>query len=272
MQLMSLIDSHCHLARLQNKEELDAVLARAESAGVHQMITIGTSLEDWPVCLRLAEQHPGRIYWTVGIHPCDVDADWDDQLKAISTYFATDPLPVALGEIGLDYFHLPKFPDEAAEVKSRQAKAFQAQLGLAYQFDCPVVVHSRNAFQDCVAMIDESGVDWKKIVFHCFTEGPEMMRILNERGGRGSFTGILTYKNKSADPLRGAFAAQPLDRLMLETDSPFLPPEPHRGQPNEPAFVRLVAERAAELAGISLETLEAQTTANTRAFFGLNER
>lgn len=236
------------------------------------MIAIGTSLEDWPTCLEMARAHPGRIHWTVGIHPCDVGPEWDDQIKAISTYFGTDPEPVAVGEIGLDYFHLPKFPDEAAEVKANQAKAFQAQLGLAFQFDCPVVIHSRNAFHDCVAAIDESGVDWNKVVFHCFAEGPAEMRILNERGGRGSFTGILTYKNKSAAPVRAAFAEQGIERLMLETDSPFLTPEPKRGEPNEPAHVRFVAEHAASLAGLSLEELASRTTANTRAFFGLDER
>lgn len=267
-----LIDSHCHLAKAHAAGELRGILARAEEAGVRELIAIGTSLEDWPTYLRLARENPGRIHWTVGIHPCDVGPDWDDQIKAIPTYFGTDPAPVAIGEIGLDYFHLPKFPDEAAEVKTNQARAFEAQLGLAYQFDCPVVIHSRNAFADCVAAIDESGVNWEKVVFHCFAEGPEEMRILNERGGRGSFTGILTYKNKSADPVRAAFTAQGLDRLMLETDSPYLTPEPKRGEANQPANVRHIAEYAAGLAGVVLEELAARATANTRAFFGLDER
>ena len=231
------IDSHCHLAKFARAGTLDETLARAETAGVGQFITIGTSLTDWELYRSLAEQYPGKIYWAVGLHPTSVDEDWSDQVKAVSTFFGTDPVPVAIGEIGLDHFHLPKFPDEAAEVKKRQVDAFRAQLGLAYQFDCPVVIHSRNAFSDTVALIDESGVDWKKVVFHCFSEGADEMRVLNEKGARGSFTGIVTYKNKSANGLREALVLQGPDRLMVETDCPYLTPEPHRGEPNEPAFV-----------------------------------
>ncbi len=267
---MDLIDSHCHLPRMEAKGLLPDLLARAAAAGVGEMITIGTGMKDWASSQRLASTHPGKIHWTAGIHPCDVGEEWEDQIKTLPTYFATDPLPVALGEIGLDYFHLPKFPDEAAEAKALQARAFRAQLELAYQFDCPVVIHSRGAFHECVEMIDQSGVDWRKVVFHCFVEGAAEMRILNEKGGRGSFTGILTYKNRSADPLRAALLAQPLEMLMLETDSPFLTPEPHRGEPNQPAFVRHVAECAASLLEMDLETLAARTSDNVRAFFQLN--
>ncbi len=123
------------------------------------------------------------------------------------------------------------------------------------------------AFAECVALIDESGVDWHKVVFHCFSEGPEEIALLNQRGGRGSFTGILTYP--SAANIRHAALAQGLDRLMLETDSPYLSPQPVRGQPNQPAHLRHTAEKAAEIFGISLDQLAARTTANTKAFFGL---
>lgn len=266
---LELIDSHCHLSRPHERGELQETLERAAAAGVSTMITIGTSLRDWPLYHQMAAEHPGQVHWTVGIHPTSVEEDWEDQVKSISTYFATDPLPVALGEIGLDHFHLSKYPDEAAEEKALQLRAFRAQLGLAYQFDCPIVIHSRNAFHATVAEIDASGVDWRKVVFHCFAEGPEEMAILNERGARGSFTGILTYKGKNADPVRAAFARQGLDRVMFETDSPYLTPEPKRGQVNEPANVRHIAECAARLAGLPLDALARRATDNTRAFFGL---
>lgn len=266
-----LIDSHCHLSKFHRAGTLDETLARAEAAGVGAMITVGTSLEDWELYHRLAAAHPGRVYFTVGLHPTSVEDDWEDQLKALPTYFGTEPLPVALGEIGLDHFHLPKFPDEAAEVKARQVKAFRAQLSLAYQFDCPVVIHSRQAFAECVALIDESGVDWRKVVFHCFAEGAEEMRILNEKGGRGSFTGIVTYSNASADPVRAALRAQGPDRLMVETDCPYLTPVPHRGKPNEPAYVEHTAQACAAQLGVTAEWLAERTTANARAFFGLHD-
>jgi len=129
------------------------------------------------------------------------------------------------------------------------------------------VVHSRGAFAECVEMIDGSGVDWTQVVFHCFAEGPAEMTTLRERGGVGSFTGILTYKN--ADGVREAAQVQGLDPLMLETDAPYLTPVPHRGKPNEPAFVRHTADFAAELFGVAYAELAAVTAANTRRFFGL---
>lgn len=264
-------DSHCHLSKFAREGSLPEVLARAEAAGVSRLITIGTSLSDWELYRSLAEQHPGKVYWTVGLHPTSVDDDWSDQVKAVSTFFGTDPVPVAIGEIGLDHFHLPKFPDEAAELKKRQVDAFRAQLGLAYQFDCPVVIHSRNAFKETVALIEESGVDWKQVVFHCFSEGVEEMRVLNEKGARGSFTGIVTYKNKSADSLREALIAQGPERLMVETDCPYLTPEPHRGEANEPAFVVHTGEAGAKLLGLAPSDLAARTTATARAFFRLDD-
>lgn len=265
-----LIDSHCHLERAFRHGELDEVLSRAEEMGVVEMITVGTSLKDWALYQQISSKYPGKLHWTAGIHPCDVDEDWEDQIKLLPSFFATDPLPVALGEIGLDHFHLPKFPDEILEVKSMQLRAFKAQLNLAYQFDCPVVIHSRNAFSECVAAIDESGVDWRKVVFHCFVEGPEEMRILNERGGRGSFTGIVTYKNSSADCVRQALLAQGPDSVMLETDSPYLTPEPMRGKPNEPGYVSHIARFCADLFDWDFDEFARLTSSNTRTFFGLN--
>jgi TatD DNase family protein len=173
-----------------------------------------------------------------------------------------------LGEIGLDRFHLPPEPAEAEKVFARQRAAFAEGLALAKRLRCPVVIHSRGAFAECVQMIDASGVDWAKIVFHCFVEGEAEVAVLMKRGGLASFTGILTYKN--APNVRAAAKAQGLARLMVETDAPYLTPMPHRGKPNEPAFVRHTAEFAArEVFGVSYDELAAVTTANARKFFGL---
>lgn len=231
------------------------------------MIAVGTDTDDWDLYRDLAAANPGVVHRTVGIHPCGVAEAWEASMARIGPHWEGGARPVALGECGLDRFHLPKDPGEAARIFSLQKACFSAQLSLAARIGCPLVIHSRAAFAECVEMIDASGVDWRKVVFHCFSEGEYEIRRLNERGGRGSFTGILTYKN--ADAVRAAALAQGLGSLMIETDAPFLAPAPHRGKPNEPAYLRHTAEYAARMFGIGLEELAAVTTANARAFFGI---
>jgi TatD DNase family protein len=274
--LMGLIDTHTHLESFARRGLLGDTLARAREAGVTEMITIGTSKEDWALYRGLAVEHAGTglVRYTVGLHPCSVDAGWREQVAAIEAFW-TDTgnaeartRPVALGECGLDRFHLPKDGAAAAEIFSWQREAFAAQLAIAKRLGCPLVVHSRGAFHACVEMIDESGVDWSRVVFHCFTESDAEMLELSRRGGIGSFTGILTYKN--ADAVRAAAKAQGLSRFMLETDAPYLTPMPHRGKPNEPAFVRHTAEFAAAMFGVSYDELVRASANNARTFFGLN--
>ena len=262
-----LIDSHCHLASLADRGVLEAALRNAREAGVEQIIAIGTSAGDWTVNRDLCAGNAGTIAYTVGLHPTDIGDDWEEQLEQIGSFFAEDPAPVAIGEIGLDHFHLPKYPDEAAEMKVRQVEVFSYQLALAVQFDCPVVVHSRNAFFECLKVIEKSGFDWERVVFHCFVEGPQEIRGLNERGGRGSFTGLITYNNASR--IREAALEQDLDRIMVETDAPYLSPEPVRGRMNEPAHVRHTADFCAGLFDMKLEDFAEVSTRNTVSFFGL---
>lgn len=261
------IDSHCHLASLAKLGVLEASLANAREVGVERIIAIGTSAEDWTVNRDLCVENAGTVVYTVGLHPTDVGDDWEEQLGQISSFFAEAFPPVAIGEIGLDHFHLPKYPDEAAESKMRQEEVFRYQLALAMQFDCPVVVHSRNAFSQCLKVVEESGCDWERVVFHCFVEGPQAIRRLNERGGRGSFTGVITYKNASG--IREAAIEQGLDRVMVETDAPYLSPEPVRGRANEPAYVRHTANFCAELFGLKFEDFAEVATRNAVSFFGL---
>jgi TatD DNase family protein len=265
---MGLIDTHTHLDSFASRGELPAVLRRAREAGVEAMIAIGTDADDWGLYRDIAAQNPGFVSYSVGIHPCNVDEKWAERFAQIEGFWQNTTLPVALGEIGLDRFHLPKDDPAAAErIIGWQKAAFTAGLALAKRLGCPVVVHSRGAFQECVEMIDASGVDWSRVVFHCMTEGPLEMAELTKRGGFGSITGVVTYK--SADNVRAAALAQGLDRLMIETDAPYLTPMPHRGKPNEPAFVRHTAEFCASLFGVSHEKLAAVTTANARKFFGI---
>jgi TatD DNase family protein len=288
MVQMGLIDTHTHLESFQKRGELSAALQRARGADLEAMITIGTDTDDWTDYRDLASAHRGLIHYTVGLHPCSVGADWAERVAHLEGFWTgVGPLnaphdtsgaagranpphvsPVALGETGLDRFHLPKDnSDEAEKILSWQKAAFAEQLAWAKRLRCPLVVHSRGAFAECVEMIDASGMDWSRVVFHCFTEGPAEMAELTRRGGYGSFTGVITYKN--ADAVRAAALAQGLDRLMIETDAPYLTPMPHRGKPNEPAYLRHTAEFCAEVFGVSYEQFAEVTTINAKSFFGI---
>lgn len=269
---MSLIDTHTHLESFARKGTLAGALARAREAGIQEMVTIGTSPDDWVLYRELAHAHPGFVRYSVGLHPCSVEDSWENAVAQIEGFW-TDaghgPKPVALGEIGLDRFHLPKEDAALAErIFGWQRAAFTAGLRLAKLLEVPVVIHSRGAFQECVEMIDASGVAWKNVVFHCFAEGEAEMKVLSSRGGYGSFTGILTYKN--ADSIRAAARLQGLERFMVETDAPYLTPMPHRGKPNEPAFLRHTAEFGAGVFGVPFEKLAETSSATARRFFRLS--
>jgi TatD DNase family protein len=264
---VTLIDSHTHLDRFARSGELTEVLARAKEAGVATMIAIGTEPDDWGVYRDLSAAHPGIVHYSVGLHPCSVDENWRQAVDTLSNWMDGDgSTPVAVGETGLDRFHLPqKDPDAAAKLFQWQEESFRAHLQIAAGWDLPVVVHSRGAAIECIQLIDDVGFDWSRVVFHCFADGPDAMAELNSRGGRGSFTGIVTYKN--AQNVRDAALAQGLDRLMVETDAPYLAPVPHRGKGNEPAYVVHTATALAELFGVTLEQLAERATSNTREFF-----
>ena len=279
-----LIDTHTHLDSFARRGELPGVFDRARAAGLEAMIAIGTEPADWTLYRELAREHTGWVHYTVGLHPCSVDEGWEQTLAQMEGFWQSGPgvppvrlaehardaratYPVAIGEIGLDRFHLLQEPAAAECLLGWQRAAFVAGLGLARRLGVPVVVHSRGAFRECVEMIDASGVEWSRVVFHCFSEGPDEMAELMRRGGFGSFTGIITYKK--AEAVRAAALAQGPGRLMMETDAPYLAPVPHRGQPNEPAYVRHTAEFCAGLFGVPLEELAAVTTANARRFFGI---
>ncbi len=308
-----LIDTHCHLERFHlagdlggrrlskaPREEVSGqpgVLDRALAAGIEQLITVATDAADAALYYDLAEQFPGRLFSTVGLHPCHVAEDWEAQVDALAGLWATyrprrnshpsrvpenpvpltppepapTPLPpptvVAYGEIGLDNFHLPSGLAERETVRQRQQAAFRTQLTMIRDDTLPVVIHSRQAAAEVVAEIDAAGLDWQRVVLHCFTDGPEELAPVMERGGRASFTGVLTFK--AAHAVRAAALLQGLDRLMLETDSPYLAPEPVRGRPCEPAYLAHTAACAATLFGLSMAEIATITTANARAFFRL---
>jgi TatD DNase family protein len=280
-----LIDTHCHLDDLYPKGQLKACLVRAAQAGVGSVISIGTHPADWEVLVRMAQDPdaydhlapqvpqaadlaPARVatlFYTLGLHPCYVTPQAVASLGSLAQLWQSPTPPVALGECGLDYYHLPSHQPAAA--KALQYQAFEQQLALACSLDVPVVVHSRQALPDCLAILKSSGLAPARVVFHCFSEGQAAMHTLMDKGYRASFTGILTYKN--AHEVRQACLAQGLENLMLETDAPYLAPVPKRGQVNEPAYVSYVAQACAELFGVDTETVAAITSANAQHFFGL---
>lgn len=264
---MSWFDSHCHLNGFFEKMLLEEVLDRASQNGVSRMTAVGTTPEDWGVYRTLAQKYSERIFYSAGLHPSYVDSDWSGHVAGLASLWASGPKPVAVGEIGLDYFRLPKDDDEARVTMEQQRLAFSHQLSFAKERDLPVIVHSRGAFEDCLALIDKSGINWQKVVFHCFSEGVTQIEQLMERGGLASFTGILTFGKN--DHLREAALRQGTENLMIETDSPYLAPEPRRGKVNEPSFLRHLGQFAAKLFDVPEDFLAEQTFARTCDFYGI---
>jgi TatD DNase family protein len=242
------------------------VLAEARNQNVDTLITIGTEPGDWPLYQKLAAAEAG-IHWTVGLHPGSVTEDWERDLSELSGYIGASPRPVALGEIGLDFFRLPQDAAAKADVQRWQEAAFRWQLAKAREADLPVVVHSRGAIADCLRVLEAEAFPMQRVVFHCFAEGAAEMADLAATGARGSFTGIVTFRK--ADEVREALRAQPIDRLMVETDAPYLAPVPHRGKECRPAMVAHTGEACAEILDTPVEEVAEITRRATRAFFGL---
>jgi TatD DNase family protein len=252
-----MIDTHCHLTDARLLSQLGAVLLRAAQAGVSRIITIGTDLDDAQAAITLCGQKTG-LRSGVGIHPNhshEADVSHIPRLKAM----CQESSVVAVGEMGLDYFH--HFADRA-----HQATMFSAQLDLAVAIGKPVVIHCREAVDDALAIL--RGFAGVRGVFHCFTGTADEARRILDAGFMIGFTGPVTYKRN--DELRSVVRLVPADRLLLETDAPYLSPEPVRSSKvNEPALVMHTARRVAQERGISLDELDALSTQNTRSLFGL---
>ncbi len=258
----ALIDSHCHLDNVQFAGDREAALQRASEAGVEWMMAIGTGdgPPDLEAGLRLAEQHP-QFVATGGVHPHDAAKAGPDTYKKLREMLR-HPKIVAVGEIGLDY-HYDFAPPAVQKV------AFVEQMRIAAEAGKPIVIHTREAWHDTFAMLEEH---WAPTglpgILHCFTGGvAEAERVLR-LGFYLAFGGVVTYP-KSVEVQEAAKAA-PLDRMLLETDAPYLAPAPMRGKRNEPAFVAHTARKIAELRGISYEEVAAATSANFRRLMGLN--
>lgn len=259
--MTGLIDSHCHLDHFPD-DAIPDLLDRARAAGVEGMVTIGTRLS------RAAQQkdltrfsRPDlRVWCTVGTHPDHVEECTVADAAGIVA-LADDPRVIGIGESGLDYFH------GAEAVRPLQQARFRAHIRAARRMDLPLVIHARDADDDVAAILrDEVAAGGPfRFLLHCFASGPELARVGLELGGYVSFSGILTFPR--SDALRDVARAIPPDRLLVETDSPYLAPVPHRGRRNEPAFVADTAGRLAELRDIEPAALADLTTANFHRLF-----
>ena len=252
-----IIDSHAHLDFDRFDADRDAVVARAADANVDTLITIGTDLPSSRRALALTQSYP-NIYCSAGVHPHQVDEFADADWPALVALF-DDPKVRAVGETGLDYYY-----DHGD--RARQRSMFARHLELCGEVGRPVVVHIRDAFDDAYRIVEEVGLPAGGVV-HCFTGGPEECARAVALGFHISLSGICTFK--SAKALRRAVAEVPIERLLIETDSPFLAPTPHRGKRNEPAFVVHTAHEVAKLRGEPIEDICATTRATTIALFGL---
>jgi TatD DNase family protein len=256
------IDSHVHFDRFVKDGTFSDILEHTKEAQVLEMIAIGGSSEANALSLKLAGEHPGQIFGCAGY---DRDLAPEDYDLAELRDFVANPFVKAVGETGLDYYY-------TADTATEQKKLFNENLALAVEFEKPVVVHSRDADEDTVALLKDYSNAWKGEdgrcgVLHCFTRDRKFARDVLDLGLMISFSGIVTFAN--ADPLREVVQYVPDDRLLIETDAPYLAPVPLRGQRNEPAFVVHVAKQLAELKGCSLDFMANLTATNARTLFAL---
>src|SRR6185312_7035979 len=247
-----LIDSHCHLDFPDFAADLDAIVARAAEAGIGRMVTISTRVKRLCDLLAIAERFP-NVYCSVGTHPHHADEE-DGIAPEELVELTGHPKVVALGEAGLDYFYDNSSPEA-------QARGFRAHIAAARATGLPLVIHTRDADRDCQRILEEEAAKGPfRAVLHCYTGGRELAMRAIELGLSISFTGILTFKKSEA--LRELAAELPADRIMVETDSPYLAPGKFRGKRNEPSYVVEVAKVLAETRGVSLEEISRQTTEN----------
>ncbi len=246
------IDSHCHLNFPDLKENIDEILKNMAQSGVGHALVVSVNMRDWPSLINLVEAHP-NLRASVGVHP-DNDAEDADESEPTVDYLlerAQHPKVVAIGETGLDYYRL-------SEPLDWQRQRFITHIKASKQSDLPLIIHTRSAAEDTIRLMSENGAN--KGVMHCFTENWEVAQAAIELGFYISFSGIVTFKN--AQQIQDVAQKVPLDRMLIETDSPFLAPVPYRGKRNDPSKVIHVAEKIAELRSMPVSSIEQITAEN----------
>lgn len=253
--MVGLVDSHCHINFPEIAADLPGVIARMQAADVTHALCVSVSLETFPEVLQIAERFP-NIYASVGVHPNERDGV-EPTVEQL-TQLAAHPKVVAIGETGLDYYR------QTGDVEW-QRRRFRVHIEAARACRKPLIIHCRQAAADTIQVLEEEDARAVGGVMHCFTESFAVAEQAMTLGFYISFSGIVTFNN--ARDLREVASKVPLGRLLIETDSPYLAPEPHRGKTNEPAYVRFVAERIAELKGASFRSVAEETSKNFRSCF-----
>ena len=257
-----LIDTHCHLdpKAYGGWDEIDAVIQRAHDLGVGTMISIGSGygVDSAARVMELIERH-NTVYGTIGIHPHDAST-WSSTVEQQLYDWARHPKILAIGEMGLDFFYTKSTP-------KAQRQAFISQIELARALDLPIIIHDRDSEGEVFEILKANSAFDVGVLYHCFCGTVDEMRHITEMGGYISIPGIVTFKN--GHQMRDVVKAAPLERLLIETDAPFLTPVPHRGKRNEPQYVRFVAEQMASLKSCSFDEIAKATTLNARRFFSI---
>lgn len=257
-----IVDSHCHLNILPEDQvgSIDDVIARSKELGVERILCVAINPSQWPEILKLSEEYP-EVYAAIGVHPCEdksVVVTDDALIKA-----ASHPKVIAIGEVGLDYFHFADEPD-----MTWQHDRFKQHIRIAKQLNKPLIIHTRESTDDCLTILEKEQAQTVKGIMHCFVEDMKIANRAMEIGFYISFSGIVTFKN--AKQLKDVAKQIPMDRILVETDSPYLAPVPFRGKTNQPGYTRYVAQEIADLKEVSLDEVAKATTDNFNRLFHLD--
>jgi TatD DNase family protein len=258
---MRFIDTHCHLYSNDFKADSPEMIRRALDAGVAKCFLPNIDIESVPDMLALELAYPGTCFPMMGLHPCHVKADFRDRLREMRQWFDKRAF-AGVGETGLDFHWDLTYREE-------QVEAFQVQVEWAIQFELPLVIHSRKSLDECIGVVRENQDGRLRGIFHCFSGTVEQAKAVRDLGFHMGIGGVVTYKNGGLEPVLQALG---LDRIVLETDAPYLSPVPHRGKRNEPAYLPHIAGKIAEILGTTVAEVAEQTTRNAEKLFSMPQK
>ena len=252
-----MIDTHCHLYSEEFLADLNEVIDSAKKTGIEKVYMPAIDSSSHEAMIALADEHEAYCIPMMGLHPCYVESNYEDELKLVEDWLGKRKF-AAIGEIGLDYYH-------SVEYKSQQIDAFSKQINMAIAHNLPIVIHTRSSMDDCIRIVEEVGKGKITGIFHCFGGDERQAKKIIELGFMLGIGGVVTYKNAG---LARVLESVPLDAIVLETDAPYLSPVPYRGKRNEASYVQYVAEKISEIKRIPLEEVDNLTTANAKKIFG----